>query len=134
MGRGSTGNRPSTSPDVSFRAPDPSFGAERVRIGASDKPIHREIEMTIQYSKKPNWFAASWFGQFMASGLGRATRIVAGVALIAGGLFAVGGTTGSILAVIGLVPLLAGTFDVCVFSRLFGGPFSGTAIRACASH
>ena len=46
----------------------------------------------------------------------------------------VGGTTGSILAVIGLVPLLAGTFDVCVFSRLFGGPFSGTAIRACASH
>jgi len=36
------------------------------------------------------------------------------------------------LAAIGLVPLLAGTFDVCVFSRLFGGPFSGSAIRACA--
>lgn len=88
--------------------------------------------MTIQYDKKPNWFAASWFGQFMASGMGRATRIVAGVALIAGGLLAVGGTTGYIIAAVGLVPLLTGAFDVCVFSRLFGGPLSGPAIRACA--
>lgn len=38
-------------------------------------------------------------------------------------------TTGYIVA--GLVPLLAGTFDACVLSRLFGGPFAGTAIRAC---
>lgn len=88
--------------------------------------------MTIQYDKKPNWFAASWFGQFMASGMGRATRIVAGVALIAGGLLAVGGTTGYIIAAVGLVPLLSGAFDVCVFSRLFGGPLSGPEIRACA--
>jgi hypothetical protein len=34
------------------------------------------------------------------------------------------------VAAIGLVPLLAGTFDTCVFSKLFGGPFSGAAIRA----
>ena len=88
--------------------------------------------MTIQYNEKPNWFAAGPFGQFIASGLGRATRIVGGVALIAGGLLAVGGTAGSVIAAIGLVPLFAGTFDVCVFSRLFGGPFSGSAIRACA--
>ena len=88
--------------------------------------------MTIHYDKKPNWFAAGPFGQFMASGLGRATRIVAGVALIAGGLLSIGGTTGYVVAAIGLVPLLAGLFDVCVFSRLFGGPFSGAAIRACA--
>jgi hypothetical protein len=88
--------------------------------------------MTIQYDKKPNWFAAGWFGQFMASGIGRAVRVVAGVALIAGGLLSIGGTTGYVVAAIGLVPLLAGTFDVCVFSRLFGGPFSGAAIRACA--
>jgi hypothetical protein len=88
--------------------------------------------MTIQYDKKPNWFAAGPLGQFMASGLGRATRIVAGVALIAGGLLSIGGTTGYVVAAIGLVPLLAGLFDVCVFSRLFGGPFSGAAIRACA--
>lgn len=88
--------------------------------------------MTIQYEEKPNWFAASWFGQFMASRLGRAIRIVGGVALIAGGLLAIGGTTGYVMAAIGLVPLLAGAFDVCVFSRLFGGPFGGPAIRACA--
>ena len=88
--------------------------------------------MTIQYTNKPNWFAASWFGQFMASAAGRATRIVGGVALIAGGLLAIGGTTGYLVAAIGFVPLLAGTFDVCVFSALFRGPFSGAAIRACA--
>jgi hypothetical protein len=86
--------------------------------------------MTIQHNEKPNWFAASWFGQFMASGLGRAVRIVAGIALIAGGLLSIGGTAGYVVAAIGLVPLLAGTFDKCVFSRLFGGPFSGPAIRA----
>ena len=86
--------------------------------------------MTIQYTEKPNWFAASWFGQFMASGLGRAVRIVAGIALIVGGLQAIGGTTGYVVAAIGLVPLLAGTFDRCVFSKLFGGPFAGPAIRA----
>jgi hypothetical protein len=28
------------------------------------------------------------------------------------------------------VPLLAGALDVCLFSALFGGPFSGAAIRA----
>ena len=88
--------------------------------------------MTIQYDNKPNWFAASWFGQFMASGSGRVVRIAGGVALIAGGLLAIGGTPGYIVAAIGLVPLLAGTFDVCVFSALFRGPFSGKAIRACA--
>lgn len=87
--------------------------------------------MNIQRTERPNWFAASWFGQFMASGLGRAVRIVAGVGLIAGGLMAIGGTVGYVVAAIGLVPLLAGLFDVCVFSRLFGGPFSGSAIRAC---
>lgn len=88
--------------------------------------------MTTQIQQKPNWFAASRLGQFMASGVGRAVRIIAGIALIAGGLLAVGGPAGIIMAAIGLVPLLAGTFDVCVFSALFGGPFSGAAIRACA--
>lgn len=85
--------------------------------------------MTTKTSEKPNWFAAGWLGQFMASGAGRAARFAGGVALIAGGLLAIGGTPGIIIAAIGLVPLLAGTFDVCVFSALFGGPFSGKAIR-----
>ena len=80
--------------------------------------------------QQPNWFAASWFGQFMASPAGRWVRVIAGIALIAGGLGPIGGTLGIALAVIGLVPLLAGAFDVCVFSALFGGPFVGAAIRA----
>lgn len=87
--------------------------------------------MTTQTQQKPNWFAASRLGQFMASGAGRLIRIVAGVALIGGGLLAVGGPAGLIMAAIGLVPLLAGAFDVCVFSALFGGPLSGAAVRAC---
>ena len=86
--------------------------------------------MTIQYNEKPNWFAAGPIGQFMASSLGRVVRIGGGVALIAGGLLAIGGTPGYVVAAIGLVPLLAGTFDKCIFSKLFGGPFSGAAIRA----
>lgn len=86
--------------------------------------------MTTHTQQKPNWFAASRLGQFLASGAGRLTRIVAGAALIAGGLLAIGGAAGIALAAIGLVPLLAGAFDVCLFSALFGGPFSGAAIRA----
>ena len=83
-------------------------------------------------TKKPNWFAASWFGQCMSSTRGRIGRIAGGIALIAIGLFALGGTVGIVLAAIGLVPLLAGTFDVCIFSGLFGGPLRGSEVRACA--
>jgi hypothetical protein len=86
--------------------------------------------MITQAQQKPNWFAASRLGQFMASGVGRIARVVGGTALIAGGLLAIGGPAGIIMTAIGLVPLLAGTFDVCVFSALLGGPFSGAAIRA----
>ena len=86
--------------------------------------------MATHYSARPNWFAASWFGQFMASGLGRAVRIIGGAALIVSGLLWIGGTEGYIVAAIGLVPLLAGAFDKCVLSALFGGPFSGPEIRA----
>lgn len=75
-------------------------------------------------------FGASLFAQFMASPIGRIARIVAGVALVYVGLWVVGGTIGWIVAAIGLVPLLAGLFDFCVFSALFGGPFWGAEIRA----
>lgn len=88
--------------------------------------------MTTTPDNKPNWFAASWFGQCMSSTRGRIGRIVGGIALIAIGLVALGGTAGIILAAIGLVPLLAGTFDVCIFSALFGGPLRGSGVRACA--
>jgi hypothetical protein len=86
--------------------------------------------MTTQTQQQPDWFAASRLGQLLASSTGRLARIVAGVALITGGLLAIGGTAGIALAAIGLVPLLAGAFDVCLFSAIFGGPLSGTSIRA----
>jgi hypothetical protein len=70
------------------------------------------------------------FVKFMASTTGRIVRIVAGIALIALGLLALGGTAGIIVAVIGAVPLLAGLFDFCVFAPLFGAPLSGPKIRA----
>jgi len=69
------------------------------------------------------------FAKFMSSGLGRGLRIVAGLALIAIGLFSVGGTGGLVLAVVGAVPLLAGILDVCLFAPLFGGPLKGAEAR-----
>jgi hypothetical protein len=63
------------------------------------------------------------FARFMSSAAGRLIRIVAGLALIIVGVVFVGGTLGTILAVVGLVPLLAGIANVCVFAPLFGGPF-----------
>ncbi len=70
------------------------------------------------------------FVSFMASTTGRIVRIVAGLALVAWGWFGLGGVTGIIVAVIGLVPLLAGVFDFCIFAPLFGNPMSGAKIRA----
>jgi hypothetical protein len=69
------------------------------------------------------------FVNFMASPAGRITRIVAGIVLIVLGLL-LGGIGGIILAVVGLVPLLAGALDVCVFAPLFGRAFKGPDIRA----
>ena len=70
------------------------------------------------------------FVKFMASAAGRITRVVAGIILIALGLFVIHGVGGYIVAIVGLVPLLAGLFDFCVFAPLFGAPMSGPKIRA----
>jgi hypothetical protein len=69
------------------------------------------------------------FVKFMASSAGRITRIVAGIVLVALGLLVMHGVGGTIVAVVGLVPLLAGLFDFCVFAPLFGAPLSGPKIR-----
>jgi hypothetical protein len=66
---------------------------------------------------------------FLASMAGRVTRVVAGIALIAWGYFGLSGSTSIIVIVIGLIPLLAGIFDVCVFAPLFRLPFGGGALR-----
>lgn len=70
----------------------------------------------------------AFFG-FLASPAGRVTRITAGLALILIGLLALGGIWGWILAIVGVVPLLAGLFDRCVFAPLFGLPFVGDLLR-----
>ncbi|MDQ7842302.1 MAG: DUF2892 domain-containing protein [Armatimonadota bacterium] len=70
------------------------------------------------------------FVRFMASAAGRLVRIVAGLALMGWGLLGLRGTAGIVVTVVGVVPLLAGLFDVCLFAPLFGGPFRGTKIRA----
>jgi hypothetical protein len=69
------------------------------------------------------------FFRFMASPAGRVTRIIAGLALVLIGLLVLGGIWGWILAIVGLVPLLAGLFDRCVFAPLFGLPFVGDPLR-----
>ena len=69
------------------------------------------------------------FFRFIAGPVGRLVRVIAGVALIVIGLWLVQGVVGWILAVVGLVPLLAGLFDRCVFAPLFGLPFDGFQLR-----
>ena len=67
--------------------------------------------------------------QFLASPAGRVVRIVAGLILVAAGIWWMSGIGGWIVAIIGLVPLLAGAFDRCVFAPLFGLPFTGPELR-----
>jgi len=67
---------------------------------------------------------------FLASNTGRMVRIIGGLALVVLGRFGLSGTTSLVVMFIGVVPLLAGTFDFCVFAPLFGAPLSGSKIRA----
>jgi hypothetical protein len=69
------------------------------------------------------------FFRFMANTTGRIVRVIAGLVLVLVGLFWVHGSGGWILAIIGLVPLLAGAFDKCVFAPLFSFPFDGPQLR-----
>jgi hypothetical protein len=67
---------------------------------------------------------------FLASGNGRIVRAVVGLALILWGLFGLQGAVGTLIAVVGAVPFVAGLFDFCVFAPLFGLPLSGPKIRS----
>ncbi len=67
---------------------------------------------------------------FLASSNGRLVRVVAGLLLMAWGLLLLHGVAGVVVAVIGMVPFVAGLFDFCVFAPLFGQPLSGPKIRA----
>ncbi len=67
----------------------------------------------------------SSFVTFMQSTTGRILRIVVGIALIALGLLVIQGIWGIVLAVIGLVPLIAGLAGVCLVAPLFGFTLKG---------
>ncbi|MDA8276105.1 MAG: DUF2892 domain-containing protein [Actinomycetota bacterium] len=60
------------------------------------------------------------FVRFMESTTGRVVRSVAGVAMVAVGV-SLGGYWWA-LAVVGLLPLAAGLFDVCLAAPLLGAP------------
>lgn len=117
---------PSTEAPAVVSARDSAFAvvaapvALRARQSASPAPVP---------APTPRGFATTGFAQFMSSPAGRVLRVVAGAGMIAGGI-AADSDAGTVVAALGAVPLIAGTFDVCFLSPLFGGPFTGKAIRA----
>jgi hypothetical protein len=66
--------------------------------------------------------------RFMTRPTGRLARIVAGLALMALGVVLGGGWWA--LFAVGLVPLLAGTANVCLLAPLFQAPFRAAPRRA----
>ena len=73
-------------------------------------------------------FGRSGFAQFIKSPAGRIARIVVGLDLIAWGYFHSTGTAGVVFIVVGLLPLAAGLFNLCIISAVLGGPLSGARI------
>lgn len=67
------------------------------------------------------------FLKFIGSQPGRIVRIAAGLVFIAIGIQAGGGWLA--LAVVGLLPLAAGVFDLCVLGPLLHLPFQGPKFR-----
>lgn len=67
----------------------------------------------------------STFVTFMQSMTGRILRIVVGVALIAIGLLVVKDVWGIVIAVVGLVPLIAGLGGICLVAPLLGFTLKG---------
>ncbi len=61
---------------------------------------------------------------FMNGPVGRAARVVLGLALIAWGLASIGGTTGAIVAVIGLLPVAMGLWGRCLLELVAPKPVS----------
>ncbi|MGB1110262.1 MAG: YgaP family membrane protein [Gammaproteobacteria bacterium] len=68
--------------------------------------------------------------KLMATPFGRIIRILGGAALIAWGLAGVGGSNGILIAVVGVLPILTGAFNICLIGPLFGAPLSGSRASA----
>jgi hypothetical protein len=70
-------------------------------------------------------FARSGFARLVNSLAGRLARIVAGIGLIAWGYMQRDSSSGLVWMGVGLIPLAAGVFNLCLISALLGGPISG---------
>jgi hypothetical protein len=64
------------------------------------------------------------FAEWMAGGAGRTLRVLAGLILIGIGIY-VHGIWGVVIAVVGVIPVLAGVFNVCLIAPALGAPFRG---------
>lgn len=65
------------------------------------------------------------FVAWMSKPAGRILRIVAGIILIGVGLY-FQTFWGYVVAVVGVVPVLAGVFNFCLIGPLLGAPFRGS--------
>ncbi|MFN2236384.1 MAG: YgaP-like transmembrane domain [Anaerolineales bacterium] len=70
-----------------------------------------------------------YFFRFMVTRVGGIIRIVVGLVLIVVGICGGQGVVGYMMVIAGLVPLVAGVFDKCVFAALFRLPMDGAALR-----
>ena len=75
-------------------------------------------------------FACTQFARFINSTAGRIIRIVVGTVLVIWGCVHLGESNAVIFIIAGLVPLAAGTLDICLISPLVGGPIAGGKVRA----
>ena len=65
------------------------------------------------------------FARFMASGYGRLARIALGIAIVLFGTVGISGPVGLVIATLGLIPIAAGTFNLCPVAPAWGGHFFG---------
>lgn len=65
------------------------------------------------------------FAQWMAGTAGRTLRVLPGLVLIGAGLLYVQGAWGIVIAIVGVVPILAGILNFCLVAPLLGAPFRG---------
>lgn len=73
-------------------------------------------------------FGQSAFARFVNTPAGRIARMVVGLGLIGWGYTMRGDASGVVLMVVGLVPLAAGVFNLCLVSALLGGPLRGAGV------
>jgi hypothetical protein len=83
----------------------------------------KEITMSIAES-----FGRSGFAQFVNSPAGRIARVVAGIGFIAWAYPQRGISVGLVLIAVGIIPVVAGAFNLGLISALPGGPINGARI------